>query len=149
MPEEVEKQDGEPEAPPEKKGRRIFSPRNFGVLAVVLAFAALGSLVLIYFAYRGGVIDTYIEDQFTTKMADIGIVFTADQFNVTASPFELHLVNATFNNKTTGEKLFFIRDARLGLSVVDVFSWSLSRDISIDTTDINGAEVWILFDENG
>ena len=149
MPEEFDNLEPEPDEPAAQSRRSIFSLRNAGVLALVLAFIGLAFLVTIYIAYRGGVIDTYVEDQFITKMADIGIVFDADEFDVTVAPFELHLVNATFNNKTTGEKLFFIRDARLGLSVVDVFSWSLSRDISIDTTDINGAEVWINFDENG
>ena len=149
MPEEFDKLEPEPDEPAPQGRRRFFSVRNAGILAVVLAFIGLAFVVSIYIAYRGGVVDTYVEDQFTTKMADIGIVFSADEFDVTVSPFELHLVNATFNNKTTGEKLFFIRDARLGLSVVDVFSWSLSRDISINTTDINGAEVWITFDENG
>ena len=149
MPEEFDKFEPEPDEPAAQSRRTIFSLRNAGILAVVLAFIAVALVVTIYIAYRGGVIDTYVEDQFTAKMADIGIVFDADEFDVTVSPFELHLANATFNNKTTGEKLFFIRDARLGLSVVDVFSWSLSRDISIDTTDINGAEVWITFDEEG
>src|SRR6188508_1110022 len=149
MPEEFDKLEPESDEPAAESRRTIFSLRNAGILAVILAFIGLAFVVSIYIAYRGGVIDTYGEDQFITKMADIGIVFSADEFDVTVSPFELHLVNATFNNKTTGEKLFFIRDARLGLSVVNFFSWSLSRDISIDTTDINGAEVWITFDEEG
>ena len=149
MPEEFDNLEPEPDESAGPSERRIFSLRNAGILALILAFLGLALVVSVYIAYRGGVIDTYVEDQFTAKMADIGIVFSADEFDVTISPFELHLVNATFNNKTTGEKLFFVRDARLGLSVVDVFSWSLSRDISIDTTDINGAEVWIKFDENG
>src|SRR5688572_14538785 len=149
MPEELDKKGTEPDEPVTPTKRTIFSLRNAGILAALVAFVALAFFVTLYVAYRGGVVDTYVEDQFTAKMADIGIVFDADEFDVTISPFELHLVNATFNNKTTGEKLFFIRDARLGLSVVEVFSWSLSRDISIDTTDINGAEVWISFDEEG
>ncbi|MEP7148338.1 MAG: translocation/assembly module TamB domain-containing protein [Acidobacteriota bacterium] len=57
--------------------------------------------------------------------------------------------NATFRGRVTGEKLFFIRDAHLGLTVDNLYSWQLSRDINVDTTDINGAEVWIRFDENG
>jgi hypothetical protein len=82
-------------------------------------------------------------------MADIGIVFSADEFSLTVAPLELHLVNATFNDRLSGEKLFFIRDARLHCSVDNLYAWQLSRDISIDTTDIDGAEVWIRFDENG
>ena len=31
----------------------------------------------------------------------------------------------------------------------DLYAWQLSRDISIDKTEISGAEVWVKFDENG
>jgi hypothetical protein len=65
------------------------------------------------------------------------------------APLQLELKNATFNDKVTGEKLFFIRDAKLGLTVQDLYAWQLSRDISIDTTEVDGAEVWVRFDENG
>src|SRR4030095_5350470 len=44
---------------------------------------------------------------------------------------------------------FFIRDAHLGLTVDNLYAWQLSRDIKVNTTDINGVEVWIRFDENG
>ena len=112
MPEELDKKGTEPDEPVTPTKRTIFSLRNAGILAALVAFVALAFFVTLYVAYRGGVVDTYVEDQFTAKMADIGIVFDADEFDVTISPFELHLVNATFNNKTTGEKLFFIRDVR-------------------------------------
>src|SRR3954453_15283522 len=61
----------------------------------------------------------------------------------------MQLNSGTFNNRVTGEKLFFIRDAHLGLSVQDLYAWQLSRDLSIDTTDVSGADIWIKFDENG
>jgi hypothetical protein len=82
-------------------------------------------------------------------MDEIGVNFSADTFRLTVMPLQLHLENATFNDKLTGEKLFFIRDAKLGLTVQDLYAWQLSRDISIDTTDVDGAEVWVRFDENG
>jgi hypothetical protein len=62
---------------------------------------------------------------------------------------KLELKNATFNNKVTGEKLFFIREANLYLTVQNLYAWQLSRDITIDTTEINGAEVFVNFDANG
>ena len=82
-------------------------------------------------------------------MERIGIVFDADVFRVTVSPLKLELKNATFNDKISGDKLFFIRDAELGLTVKNLYDWQLSRDISVDSTDINGVEVWVKFDENG
>ena len=37
----------------------------------------------------------------------------------------------------------------MGLTVQELYAWQLSRDITIDSTDIDGAEVWVKFDENG
>lgn len=133
----------------ERERRRFFSRRN-----ALLATAVLGILVVVFVlftvvSYRYGVFDPYIKSQFTAKMADIGIAFDAEVFRVTVNPLALELKNATFSNRVTGEKLFFIRDAQLRLTVQDLYAWQLSRDISVDTTDINGAEVWINFDENG
>jgi translocation and assembly module TamB len=82
-------------------------------------------------------------------MERIGIVFSADTFRVTVAPLKLELKNATFNNKVTGEKLFFIREANLFLTVQNLYAWQLSRDITIDTTEITGAEVFVNFDADG
>jgi hypothetical protein len=116
-----------------------------GFLAIIIVLVVLFSVVF----YKYGVFDNYLKTQFVAKMADIGIVFSADVFRVTVNPLELELKNATFNDKITGEKLFFIRDAHLNLTVQDLYAWQLSRDISIDKTVINGAEAWVTFDENG
>lgn len=147
QPEEVQQPETENSESAPK--RRFFTRRN-GLFA--LAFSAILGLVLvaaIFFSYRYGVFDNYIKQQFVAKMADIGIVFDADVFRVTIAPLRLELKNATFNDKVSGEKLFFIRDAKLGLTVDNLYAWQLSRDISLNTTDIDGAEVWVKFDENG
>jgi hypothetical protein len=153
-PEQEEQEGAEPESSKESPDarparRRIFTRRN---ALIVVAGATLVAILLALFvtvSYRYGVFDTYIKTQFVTKMAEIGIVFDADVFRVTASPFEIELQNATFNNRITGEKLMFVRNARIGLSIDNLFAWELSRDIRVETTDIYGAEVWVTFDENG
>ncbi|MEP6900634.1 MAG: translocation/assembly module TamB domain-containing protein, partial [Actinomycetota bacterium] len=131
------------------KRRRFFTRRNAvissGALGILLVVAAI--LVVVF--YRYGVFDNYIRAQFVAKMERIGIVFDADTFRVAVAPLRLELKNATFNDKITGEKLFFIRDADIGLTVQNLYAWQLNRDISVDSTDINGAEVWVKFDENG
>ena len=131
-------------------GRRGFFTRR-------KAFFTFGSFLLLivlisataYVLFRVGVFDTYTKNQFRAKMADIGIVFDAEVFRVGANPLELELYNASFNDKLTGERLFFIRDAHLGMTVLDLLALRTSRDINIDKTDISGAEVWVKFDENG
>lgn len=134
---------------PEPERRRFFTRRNAGIALGLAAALAVVFVLLISVSYRYGVFDNYIKAQFVAKMNEIGIEFTADVFRVTVNPLQLELKNATFNNKVTGEKLFFIREANLGLTVKDLYAWQLSRDIKVDTTDITGAEVWINFDENG
>ena len=154
----LENKDVEPEPPagdeplgnaPVRRPRKLFTFRKLLISAGVLALILLLLIASTAILFRVGVFDSYIKNQFRAKMADIGIAFDADVFRVSASPLELELKNATFNDKANGDKLFFIRDARLGMTVIDLISLRLSRDISIDTTDINGAEVWVKFDENG
>lgn len=143
----IEESPVESNDPPSR--RRIFTRRR---LVKVLGVATLSVVVfagVAYILYRAGVFDRYIKDQLVAKLSDIGVTFEAETFRVTASPLTVELRNATFVNKTNGEKLFFVRSANLGLTVLDLLSWRTSRDISIDSSDIAGAEVWVKFDENG
>ena len=116
-----------------------------GALAILVVLLSVLSVVF----YRYGIFDNYVKAEFVSNLADMNIVFTADVFRVTVDPLELELKNATFNDRVSGEKLFSIRDAQLQFTVNNLFAWQLSRDISIDKTEINGAEVWVKFDENG
>jgi translocation and assembly module TamB len=147
--EEVQKSEESSRAELSRKRRRYFTRRNGiivgGLLAVLIVVLGLLSVVL----YRYGTFDTYIKAQFVAKMEYMGVVFDADVFRLTVNPLQLELKNATFNDRVSGEKLFFIRDARVGLSVDNLFSWQLSRDVKVESTEIFGAEAWVKFDENG
>lgn len=116
-----------------------------GGVFLVFLFAFIG----IFIWYKSGSADNYIKSQFISRMDEIGIVFSADTFRLTLNPITLQLQNATFNDKISGEKLFFIREANLGLTIQNLYAWQLSRDITLDSTDVNGAEAWVKFDENG
>ncbi len=153
QPEEIEPQGNnaaEGAAPETQAHRRqFFSPRTLGIAFGVFMFGVIVLVLLTVILYRNGYGDNYVKNQFVTKMDEIGVNFTADKFNLTIAPLQLHLENATFNDKLTGEKLAFIKDAKLGLTVQDLYAWQLSRDISIDTTDVDGLELFVKFDENG
>ena len=107
MPEDETKigETGEPGGPeraePVRRLRR-FTRRHAvisgGFLAIIIVLVVLFSVVF----YKYGVFDNYLKTQFVAKMADIGIVFSADVFRVTVNPLELELKNATFNDKVTG-----------------------------------------------
>lgn len=137
------------ETSPEPERRRFFTRRNAGIALGIAAISAVLLVLLVTVSYRYGVFDNYIKAQFVAKMQAIGIDFSADVFRVTVNPLQLELKNATFNDRKTGEKLFFISEAEIGLTVQDLYAWQLSRDLTVDSTEINGAEVWVRFDENG
>ncbi|HQX54441.1 MAG TPA: translocation/assembly module TamB domain-containing protein [Pyrinomonadaceae bacterium] len=129
--------------------RSLFGRRRvlaiFGAAALALVVVGITIFVL----YRVGVFDGYIKGQLTSKLDQIGIDFEPESFRVTASPMTLEMRNATFKDKVSGEKLFFVRDLRLGMTVLDLLAWRLTRDISLESSDVSGAEVWVKFDENG
>ncbi len=130
-------------------GRRFFTRRN-GVIALgVTLIAAVLVVVLITVSFHYGVVNNYVKRQFVAKMQDIGVDFDADVFRLTLSPFKLELRNATFNDRKTGDKLFFIRAADVFLTVNNLYAWQLSRDIEVQTTNVEGLEAWVKFDENG
>lgn len=151
QPEEIESAENptEESAPSAAPRRRFFTARNLGIAFGAVALLILILTVVTVLVYRNGYADNYVKNQFVAKMDEIGVNFSADTFRLTVAPLRLELKNATFNDKITGEKLAFIKDAKLGLTVNDLYAWQLSRDISIDTTDVDGAEVWVKFDADG
>lgn len=139
----------EENSPVERPRGRWLTRRNATMLALGLGtlIVVLGILAVVLFRY--GTVDSIIKGQFVEKMNYMGVEFTADEFHLSLTPLELTLKNATFNDRVSGEKLGFIRDARIGLTIDNLFAWQSTRDIKVDTTDIWGAEVWVKFDENG
>lgn len=146
-PEEVTKPDASDEPPSPK--RRFFTRRNALFALVITAITAIIFIFLTTVSYRYGVFDNYIKVQFIEALDEMNITFDADEFSVTVAPLKLKLKNATFNNKITGEKLFRIGEAELGMTVQDLYALQLERHIEVNSTDLTDVEVWVNFDENG
>lgn len=138
------------ERPDENADRRPFPLRRKLLAAAgFLAILAVLGTALIYGLFRAGVFDGYIKSQFIARLDEMGVDFKADAFRVFPSPLELRLENAVFSNKANGETLLIVRDARFKFTLIDMLALKLSREISIDRTEIDGAELFIKFDENG
>ncbi len=129
--------------------RSIFTLRKL-LLAAGFGVAALFLISIIgFFAVRIGLLDGYVKDQFSVAFLEMGVRMEAERFELTLNPLRLNLEKAVFTNKKTGAKLAQIENAKFEMSVLDLFAPSSIRNISIDRTEINGANVWIEFDENG
>ena len=108
----------EQSSPKTPRRKRFFNRRtmikSFGVL--VIGVLLLSGVVALLF--KTGAVDSYVRSEFSGKMDRMGIKFDSEVFEVTAFPLELRLHNAAFDNKITGEKLFFIKDAKIGLTII-------------------------------
>ena len=136
-------------SPKVQKKRRVFSRRN-GILTVGLLSIVLVFLVLFVSAiYRFGYFDSYIRNQFVVAFDEMGIQFDADSFQVTVNPLQMTLKNTTFTNKKTGEKIATLGSAAFGMTVLDLYSLNLERNVDIDSTDISNFEIWVDIKKDG
>ncbi len=102
-----------PDDPEPAPARRPFFTRRRLLFAVgITAAAAIVISVAATVMYRTGVFDSYVRNQFISKLAEIGITFSAENVHLSVSPLTFELQNATFNNAATGEKIMFIREAK-------------------------------------
>src|SRR2546421_5915997 len=129
--------------------RRRKSSQRVLIASTLVAVLVLLLAVLSVVIYRTGTFDQYVKTRFVERMAEMNVVFDAEAFTLTLAPLELNLRNATFKDRVTGQDLFWVREAHLQMTVQDLYALQASRDITIDKTDISGAEVWIKFDKNG
>ncbi|MDQ3634320.1 MAG: translocation/assembly module TamB domain-containing protein [Acidobacteriota bacterium] len=145
---EIQAETTEESAPQEEK-RRFFTRRNGLIALGLISLLAVSLALLITVSYRYGVVDNYVKEQFRAALADMGIVFTADEFRLTVNPLQLSFKNATFNNKKTGDKIFRIGNAKIDMTVTDLYQLQFERNIDVKNTEINDLEAWVMFDENG
>ncbi len=143
MPDELAQNENGSANPHRRPNRRIIRIA-LAVIGLILLLAASGIVI-----FKSGAVSSLIESQFRAKLQRMGLSFKTEVFELETDPLRLVLKNAEFNDLKTGEKIFFIRDARIALSIDNLFAWQISRDVSVRNTEIDGADLWIKFDENG
>jgi translocation and assembly module TamB len=130
------------DAPKPKRG--LWRPA-----AIALGIVAVLVIITVFLLFRTGAVDDFARTRFANSMAEMGIAFEAETFRLGLSPTEIEFRNATFRDKLTGEKLVFIREGRLRMTILEALSLNTRRDVNIDAVELTGTEVWVRFDENG
>ncbi len=144
-------EDGEGNFDLEPSRRFLTRSRALNAL-IIIAFVGFLTTVITFVAYRYGVFDVYVRQQFTAKLSEMGISFKAKEFRVIVDPFDplkLVLKDAEFTNNVTGDPLFNIATVELDLGAQNLMGWQKRGEIDIAKTMIDGAEVLVKFDENG
>ncbi|HXF42343.1 MAG TPA: hypothetical protein VNK26_01260, partial [Pyrinomonadaceae bacterium] len=133
----------------EPKKRRRGRLRLAGIILLGLAGVLLLLAAIVFFAFKSGFADSYIKNQFVETLASMGVTFRAEKFALQATPLALELENAEFYNSKTRQPLASIKKGRIEFTITDLFAWRLTREIRVESTELNGAQFWIIFDENG
>jgi translocation and assembly module TamB len=116
-----------------------------GALGVLLLLLVLG----VFIAFKTGYVDNYIKNTLIERFTDYGIRAEIESIKTTISPTTAELTNLQFFDAQTGEKLAKIDKLTLNLTVSNILGLRSSREMNINSTDVEGLEVWVRFDENG
>ncbi len=128
---------------------RWLSGRNIALLVgipLVLVFLLfLAGIIAIRTGYVGG----YIEQNFVRQMDKFGVKTEIGEFHQTFSPLGISMHDVKFYDKETNELLARINSIQLDATVTDLYALNLRRNIRLDSTEIDGLEAWVKFDEQG
>jgi translocation and assembly module TamB len=141
---EQETNDGDAPAP-----RGWFSRRNILILALIPLVLIVALIIAGFLAVRTGYVARYIERQFVVQMDNMGIRAEIGQFEQTFAPLGILMHDVNLYDKETGEKLAFVKYLKLDATVTDLYALNLNRTVRLDSTEVDGLEAWVTFDEEG
>ncbi|MDQ4120899.1 MAG: translocation/assembly module TamB domain-containing protein [Acidobacteriota bacterium] len=129
--------------------QRWFSRRNLIILALIPLGLIVALIIAGFLAVRTGYVARYIERQFVVQLDNMGIRAEIGEFEQTFSPLGVEMRNVNLYDKITGEKLAFVRRLKLDATVTDLYALNLNRTVRLDSTEVEGLEAWVIFDEEG
>jgi translocation and assembly module TamB len=129
-------------------------PKRSFLRWLLLAFGGLCVLFLLFFlglfiSYKTGYLDNYVKDSLIERFTEYGIRLEIGSVKTTLSPTTTELSNLQFFDAQTGEKLGKLDKLRLDLTLTNLLGLREKREININSTDVEGLEVWVKFDETG
>jgi translocation and assembly module TamB len=143
----------EPAAPPRapRRGRRRrYVTRRNAALAGVALVAGLALLAAVAFLlYRTGQIDSLVERQIKSTLAEYGIRADIHGFRARLGPRTAELTGVDLYDSQTGEKIGHVDRLLARVRVEDMWALSLRRNVNLESLDIEGLELWVKFDDQG
>lgn len=114
-------------------------------LAVILGLAIFGGLMWL----RSEKFNAYVADQIKKKLTEFGLRGEIGSFAFTWTPEVARLKDLKVYNQQTGELVASVKSIDVNVNIVDLYALKLSREIEINTLNLEGAEVFLNIDEQG
>ncbi len=121
---------------------------------LLLAIATFGVLVLLVFlgviiAFKAGFVDSFIKTSLIERFTEFGVKAEIGSVKTTISPTSAEISNLMFTDSLSGEKLATIDRLKFDLTISNMLALQSQREVSVNSTDVEGLEVWVKFDPNG
>jgi translocation and assembly module TamB len=146
MPEE-ENHQREKDTAPQK--RRSALQRRLLISGGIVAALFLIAFLVIIIAFQTGYVDGLIKNALLDRFSKFGIRAEIGKLDTTSYPTTARLQDVVLYDAQSGEKLAEIDQLNIKLTISNILALRAARTITINSTDVQGLEVWIRFDEEG
>ena len=136
------------ETPANTAERRPFWRRLATILGGLGILFLLG-LFAVFLAFKLGYVESYIKSSLISSFSDFGVKAEVGRIYTSFFPITATLENAEFYDEKTGEKLAKIDRLKIDLTISNLLALRDKRTINVNSTDVEGLEVWVKFDEEG
>ncbi len=132
-----------PQSPRRPLRRRLLIAAGFTTGVLLVAF------LLIILAFETGYVDGFIQNALLDRFSKFGIRAEIGRLETTLFPTTAKLKDVVLYDEQSGEKLAKIDVLNIDLTITNIIALRAARTITINSTDVQGLEVWIRFDEQG
>jgi translocation and assembly module TamB len=139
-----------PTPPRRRRGwRRAVNRRNAAITAVVAVVAAALLVIVALLLYRTGQVDRVIAEQIKRTLAEYGVRAEIGGFRTKFGPRSAEVTGVELYDQQTGEHIGKIDRLVATVRVEDMWALNLRRNVNLETLEIDGLELWVLFDKEG
>ena len=139
----------EPPKPSMRKRWRYFTRRHAILAGFIIGIAVFAVLLLAFFLYRFGFVDSYIAGQIKQTFANYGIRAEIREFHADLPPNTVEMNGVELYDSQTGAQLGKIDRLLATIRIEDLYALSLRRNINLRDLKVEGFEAWVTFDEQG
>jgi translocation and assembly module TamB len=136
------------DAPAPRKPRSALK-RRLLISGVIVAALFLFGFFAIIVAFQTGYVDSLIRSALLDRFSKFGIKADIGKLQTTLFPTTAKLTDVVLSDEQSGEKLAKIDRLNIDLTITNILALRAARTITVNSTDVEGLEVWVRFDEQG
>ena len=132
-----------------RRGLRRFTRRHAVISGIIIAAGVIALVLIGLLAYRLGFVDRYVAGQIKDTLAQYGIRAEIKTFRTALSPQTVEMLGVELFDAKTGEKLGKADRLLATVRIEDLYALNLKRNINLKDLQIEGLQLWVMFDAQG